>query len=67
MNAVAVFVAVLLFGWIWGGWGLLLGAPLAAVAKTVADRVEGLNAFGELLGAAAVRVVPATETGSARG
>jgi predicted PurR-regulated permease PerM len=59
MNAVAVFVAVLLFGWLWGGWGLLLGAPLAAVAKTVADRVEALNAFGELLGEAPSRVPPA--------
>jgi predicted PurR-regulated permease PerM len=60
MNAVAVFVAVLLFGWMWGAWGLLLGAPLAAVAKTIADRVESLNAFGELLGEAPVRVAPAS-------
>jgi predicted PurR-regulated permease PerM len=43
----------------WGGWGLLLGAPLAAVAKTIADRVESLNAFGELLGAPPERSVPA--------
>ena len=50
MNPVSVFVAVLLFGWLWGGWGLLLGAPIAAVVKTIADRVEGLKPFGELLG-----------------
>lgn len=50
MNPVAVFVAVLLFGWLWGGWGLLLGAPLAAVFKTIADRVEGLKPIGELMG-----------------
>lgn len=50
MNAVAVFVAVLFFGWLWGGWGLLLGAPLAAVMKTVFDRIELLRPFGELLG-----------------
>jgi predicted PurR-regulated permease PerM len=55
MNPVAVFVALLLFGWMWGAWGLLMGAPLAAVAKTIADRVESLNAFGELLGAAPER------------
>jgi predicted PurR-regulated permease PerM len=52
MNPVAVFVAVLLFGWLWGGWGLLLGAPIAAVVKTIADRIEGLQALGELLGQA---------------
>ena len=50
MNPVSVFIAVLLFGWLWGGWGLLLGAPIAAVVKVIADRVEGLKPFGELLG-----------------
>jgi len=57
MNPVAVFVSVLLFGWLWGGWGLLLGAPLAAVFKTIADRVEGLTPIGELMGE-----VPRVET-----
>lgn len=65
MNAVAVFVSVLLFGWLWGGWGLLLGAPLAAVAKTIADRVEGLAPFGKLLGQAAAKSDVATEESDA--
>jgi predicted PurR-regulated permease PerM len=56
MNPVSVFVAVLLFGWLWGGWGLLLGAPIAAVVKTIADRVEGLKPLGEFLGLASPRV-----------
>jgi predicted PurR-regulated permease PerM len=47
---VAVFVALLFFGWLWGGWGLLLGAPLVAIAKTVSDRIPALNAFGAFLG-----------------
>ena len=70
MNAVSVFVAVLLFGWLWGGWGLLLGAPIAAVVKTIADRVESLNKFGELMGESTKRpevaeAAPSTEgTGS---
>ena len=59
MNPVSVFVAVLLFGWLWGGWGLLLGAPIAAVVKTIADRVESLNAFGELLGEVPPKPEPA--------
>jgi predicted PurR-regulated permease PerM len=54
MNAAAVFVALLFFGWLWGGWGLLLGAPLVAVLKTAADRIPRMEALGELLGAAAV-------------
>lgn len=50
MNPVAVFVALLFFGWLWGGWGLLLGAPIVAIAKTVSDRIPALNAFGAFLG-----------------
>jgi predicted PurR-regulated permease PerM len=50
MNAAAVFVSLLFFGWLWGGWGLLLGAPLVAVLKTVADRIPRMEPVGELLG-----------------
>ena len=49
MNPVAVFVGIIFFGWLWGGWGLLLGVPILAVVKTVADRVEALHPLAELL------------------
>ena len=51
MNAVAVFIAVLFFGWLWGGWGLLLGLPILAVVKSISDRVEALHPLSELLAA----------------
>jgi predicted PurR-regulated permease PerM len=38
------------FGWLWGVWGLVLGAPLVAIAKVVFDRIESLKLAGELLG-----------------
>ena len=50
INAAVLFIALLFFGWLWGVWGLLLGAPLVAVAKVVFDRVESLKPAGELLG-----------------
>ncbi len=50
MSPVAVFVAVLLFGWLWGVWGLFLGVPVLMVVKSICDRVEELHAVGELLG-----------------
>jgi predicted PurR-regulated permease PerM len=59
MNAAAVFVSLLFLGWLWGGGGVLLGAPLVAVLKTIADRVPRMEALGELLGAAvAAPVLP---------
>jgi predicted PurR-regulated permease PerM len=50
MNPVATFIGVLFFGWLWGGWGLLLGMPLLAVLKSIADRVEAMKPLSELLG-----------------
>jgi len=50
VNAAVLFIALLFFGWLWGLWGLLLGAPLMAIAKVILDRVESLKLAGELLG-----------------
>jgi len=50
VNAAVLFIALLFFGWLWGVWGLLLGAPLVAIAKVVFDRVASLQPAGELLG-----------------
>ena len=50
MNPVAVFVGVLAWGWLWGAWGLLLGVPILMIIKAICDRVDDLNAVGELLG-----------------
>lgn len=50
VNATVLFIALLFFGWLWGVWGLLLGAPLVAITKVVCDRVVSLKPAGELLG-----------------
>jgi predicted PurR-regulated permease PerM len=50
MNAVAVFILLLLFTWLWGIWGTLLSVPIAFIAKVVADHIEGLEAVSEFLG-----------------
>ena len=50
MNPVAVFVGVLAWGWLWGVWGLFLGVPILMAIKAVCDRVDDLQAVGELLG-----------------
>jgi predicted PurR-regulated permease PerM len=50
MNPAAVFISVLLWGWLWGLWGLLVGMPMMMIVKSVCDRVEDLQPVGELLG-----------------
>ena len=50
MNAVAVFIGLLFWGWVWGIWGMLLAVPMLMVMKAVCDHVEDFKSFGELLG-----------------
>jgi predicted PurR-regulated permease PerM len=50
MNAVAVFVGVLAWGWLWGVAGLFLAVPIMMAIKAVCDRVADLKPVGELLG-----------------
>lgn len=49
MNAAAVFVGLLFWGWLWGVWGLLLGIPIIVIVKVIAEHVQGMNAIAELL------------------
>lgn len=49
MSAVVVFISVLVWGWLWGVWGLLLGVPIIMIIKSICDRIEELKPVGELL------------------
>ena len=40
LDPVMVFLAMLVFGWLWGVAGLLLAVPLLTCAKILAERVE---------------------------
>ena len=50
MNAVAIFVGLLFWGWVWNVWGMLLAVPMLVVMKTICDHVDELKGVGELLG-----------------
>jgi predicted PurR-regulated permease PerM len=50
MNAVAIFVGLLFWGWVWNVWGMLLAVPMLMVLKAIGDHVEDFKALGELLG-----------------
>ncbi len=49
MNHVAVFVALLFWGWLWGVWGLLLAIPIIVTLKVAAERIEQFKPIAELL------------------
>lgn len=50
MNAVVVFSGLLFWGWLWGGWGLVLGLPIMMVIKAICDHIEHLKPIGEFMG-----------------
>ena len=50
MNAVAVFIGLLFWGWVWNVWGMLLAVPMLMVIKSICDHVEDFHGVGELLG-----------------
>jgi predicted PurR-regulated permease PerM len=50
MNAVAIFVNILFWGWLWNVWGMLLAVPMLMVVKAVCDHVEDFKPVGEMIG-----------------
>jgi predicted PurR-regulated permease PerM len=51
LNALALTVSLLFWGWLWGPMGLLLAIPITAVLKVICDHVEKLQPVGRWLGA----------------
>jgi predicted PurR-regulated permease PerM len=49
LNAVAIFVGLLFWGWLWGITGAVLAVPLTVLIKVIADRVEVLEPVAVLL------------------
>jgi predicted PurR-regulated permease PerM len=49
MSALAVFVGLLLWTWLWGAWGTLLAVPMLVVLKSAADHIEPLKPIGRLM------------------
>jgi predicted PurR-regulated permease PerM len=50
LNPLVVTVALMFWGTIWGGIGLILAIPITAAIKAVLDNSEDLKGYGRLLG-----------------
>jgi predicted PurR-regulated permease PerM len=51
LNAVAVTVALLFWGWLWGAIGLIVAIPITATIKVICDHSEGWEPVGRWFGA----------------
>ncbi|WP_458323083.1 AI-2E family transporter [Roseobacter sp. A03A-229] len=52
LNIVAVFLTVVLWGWLWGIAGALVAVPFLLVFKVICDNIDNLNVVSNFLGAA---------------
>ncbi len=50
LNPLAVTMALLLWGWLWGAMGLVLAIPITAAMKIVFDHVDSLKPYGAWMG-----------------
>ncbi len=50
LNPLTVTIALMFWGSVWGGIGLILAIPITAAVKAVFENVDSLKGFGELLG-----------------
>ena len=50
LNPLAVTLALLFWGWLWGAMGLILAVPLTGALKIICDNIERLRPYGAWLG-----------------
>ncbi|RWE40036.1 MAG: AI-2E family transporter [Mesorhizobium sp.] len=57
INAVAIFIAIAFWSWLWGFVGALIAVPLLVVVKVFCDHFESLSHVGNFLAAQHTAVV----------
>jgi predicted PurR-regulated permease PerM len=50
LNPLAVTLALLFWGWLWGAIGLILAVPITGAVKIICDQIESLRPYGAWLG-----------------
>jgi predicted PurR-regulated permease PerM len=50
LNALTVTIAMMFWGWLWGGIGLVLAVPVTAALKAIFDNVRPLRPYGDWMG-----------------
>jgi len=49
LSPLAVLIASMYWGWLWGGLGVILAVPITAALKVICDHIESLRPIGLLL------------------
>jgi predicted PurR-regulated permease PerM len=65
INAVAIFIAIAFWSWLWGFVGALMAVPLLVVIKVFCDHFDGLSHVGNFLAAQQTTVIEEEDTAGA--
>lgn len=49
MNPLVVFLGLLLWMRVWGGWGPILAVPMLVIVTSIGDHMDGLKRIGRLM------------------
>lgn len=49
LNPITVLFWLVIWGWLWGIWGMVLAVPLAVVTRVITERTESFRAVGTLM------------------
>ena len=50
LNPLALTLALLFWGWLWGAMGLILAVPITGALKIICDHIERLRPYGDWMG-----------------
>jgi predicted PurR-regulated permease PerM len=50
LNPLVVTIALMVWGWIWGGMGLVLAVPITGAMKIIFDHIESMQPYGAWMG-----------------
>jgi len=50
LNPLVIFLGLVFWGWLWGGFGAFLAVPILVTVKEICDNVESLVPVGRILG-----------------
>jgi predicted PurR-regulated permease PerM len=52
LSPLAILLALIFWGWLWGIWGMLLAVPITSLIKIICESTEPLKPFAVLMGSA---------------
>ena len=61
LSPLVILFSLILWGWLWGAWGMVLAVPITSTLKIVCENIESLHPIAVLMGGAIPQEVGSPE------